>query len=183
MSVAWDLGPHDFSILRYWLDESPTSVSAVSRDCVIPGTPDVAFINLTYPSGTLAHIELAWLAPSKLRRTALVGSERMVVYDDTSPEPVRIFNSGASVRDPESFGEYQLSYRTGDIVSPRVEPVEPLLVQMQDFCRSIREGGVPRSSAPDRARGRRDDRGGRPVVRARTVPRPHPQVWRDASFP
>ena len=98
------------------------SVSAVSRDCVIPGTPDVAFINLTYPSGTLAHIELAWLAPSKLRRTAIVGSERMVVYDDTSPEPVRIFNSGASIRDPESFGEYQLSYRTGDIVSPRVEP-------------------------------------------------------------
>ena len=59
VSVAWDLGPHDFSILRYWLDESPTNVSAMSRDCVIPGTPDVAFINLAYPSGTIAHIELA----------------------------------------------------------------------------------------------------------------------------
>jgi hypothetical protein len=71
----------------------------------------------------------------------------MVVYDDMSSEPVRIFNSGASIRDPESFGEYQLSYRTGDIVSPRVEPTEPLLAQMQDFCKAIREGGVPRSSA------------------------------------
>jgi predicted dehydrogenase len=147
VSVAWDLGPHDFSILRYWLGESPATVSALSRACVLPGTPDVAFINLTYPSGAIAHIELAWLAPSKLRRTAVVGSERMVVYDDTSPEPVRVFNSGATLRDPESFGEYQLSYRTGDIVSPRVEPVEPLLRQMQDFRRAIVERIEPRSSA------------------------------------
>jgi predicted dehydrogenase len=108
--------------------------------------PDVAFVNLQYPSGTIAHIELAWLAPSKLRRTAVVGSERMVVYDDTSTEPVRVFNSGASLPDPETFGEYQLSYRTGDIVSPRVEPVEPLYRQMEDFCRVVREGGAPRSS-------------------------------------
>jgi predicted dehydrogenase len=148
VSVAWDLGPHDFSILRYWLGESPTTVSALSRDCVIPGTPDVAFINLSYASGIIAQVELAWLAPSKLRRTAVVGSERMVVYDDTSPEPVRVFDSGATLRDPESFGEYQLSYRTGDIVSPRVEPVEPLLLQLEDFCRAIRECGEPRSSAP-----------------------------------
>ncbi len=147
VSVAWDLGPHDFSILRYWLDESPTYVSALSRSCVLPNTPDVAFIHLGYPNGTIAHIELAWLAPSKLRRTAIVGSERMVVYDDTSAEPVRVFNAGATLRDPESFGEFQLSYRTGDIVSPKVEGVEPLLVQMEDFVRAIREDGEPRSSA------------------------------------
>ena len=109
--------------------------------------PDVAFVNMRYSSGTIAQIELAWLAPSKLRRTAIVGSERMVVYDDTSGEPVRVFNSGASLPDPESFGEYQLSYRTGDIVSPRVEPVEPLYRQMEDFCRAVREGVEPRSSA------------------------------------
>ena len=147
VSVAWDLGPHDFSILRYWLGESPTLVSALSRACVIPGTPDVAFINLSYPSGTIAHIELAWLAPSKLRRTAIVGSERMVVYDDASPEPVRVFNSGATLPDPESFGEYQLSYRTGDIVSPRIDGVEPLYRQMEDFCRAVRERVEPRSSS------------------------------------
>jgi predicted dehydrogenase len=147
VSVVWDLGPHDFSILRYWLGESPATVSAMSRSCVIPGTPDVAFVNMQYASGAIAHIELAWLAPSKLRRTAVVGSERMVVYDDTSGEPVRVFNSGASLPDPESFGEYQLSYRTGDIVSPRVEPVEPLYLQMEDFCAAIHEGREPRSSA------------------------------------
>ena len=147
VSVVWDLGPHDFAILRYWLGESPESVSALSRACVIPGTPDVAFVNMRYPSGTIAQIELAWLAPSKLRRTAVVGSERMVVYDDTSGEPVRIFDSGATLPDPESFGEYQLSYRTGDIVSPHVEPVEPIYRQMEDFSRAVRERVEPRSSA------------------------------------
>jgi predicted dehydrogenase len=83
--VAWDLGPHDFSILRYWLDETPSHASALSRGCIIPNTPDVAFINLEFPSGTVAHVELAWLAPSKLRRTTIVGSRKMVVYDDTAP--------------------------------------------------------------------------------------------------
>jgi len=148
VSVVWDLGPHDFSILRYWLGESPTSVSALSRACVIPGFPDVAFISLGYSSGIIAQVELAWLAPSKLRRTVVVGSERMVVYDDTSGmEPVRVFDTGANLPDPESFEEYRLSYRSGDIVSPRIESTEPLFLQMQDFCECIRESRSPRSSA------------------------------------
>ncbi len=147
VSVVWDLAPHDFSILSYWLGEPPAHVSAISRGCIIPDKPDVAFINLEYPSGTIAHVEISWLAPSKLRRTTIVGSQQMIVYDDTSPEPVRVFDSGVMFRDPESFGEYQLSYRTGDIISPRVEAAEPILLEMRDFCRAIREGGEPRSSA------------------------------------
>jgi predicted dehydrogenase len=147
VSVVWDLAPHDFSILCYWLGESPAYVSAISRGCIIPDKPDVAFINLEYPSGTIAHVEIAWLAPSKLRRTTIVGSQQMIVYDDTSAEPVRIFDSGVMFRDPESFGEYQLSYRTGDILSPRIDAAEPILLEMQDFCRAIREHVEPRSSA------------------------------------
>jgi protoporphyrinogen oxidase/predicted dehydrogenase len=146
VSVVWDLGPHDFSILRYWLGSLPDEVSAMSRDCVVPELPDVCFINLRYPSGTVAHVELAWLSPSKLRRTAIVGSKKMVVYDDTASESVRIFDSGATIPDPESFGEYQLSYRTGDIVSPRVEATEPLSLELADFGRAIREGRRPLSS-------------------------------------
>jgi predicted dehydrogenase len=147
VSVAWDLAPHDFSIIRYWLDEAPTHVSALSRCCIFPDTPDVAFIDLEFPSGTIAHVELSWLAPSKLRRTTIVGSERMVVYDDASNEPVRLFDSGVVLRDPQSFGEYQLGYRTGDIVSLHVEPAEPLYLEMKDFCAAIRSGSTPRSSA------------------------------------
>jgi predicted dehydrogenase len=147
VSVAWDLGPHDFSILRYWLDESPSHASAMSRGCVIPNIPDVAFINLEFPSGTVAHVELSWLAPSKLRRTTVVGSRKMVVYDDTSSEPVRVFDSGAILPNPETFGEYKLTYRTGDIVTPHLEVAEPLYREIEDFCSAIRTGTVPRSSA------------------------------------
>jgi protoporphyrinogen oxidase/predicted dehydrogenase len=147
VSVVWDLGPHDFSILRYWLDDLPSEVSAVSRSCLLPDVPDVSFINLRYPSGTVAHVELSWLAPSKLRRTAIVGSEKMVVYDDTSAESVRIFDSGAKIPDPGTFGEYQLSYRTGDIVTPRIEATEPLSLEVADFGKAILEGAPLVSSA------------------------------------
>jgi predicted dehydrogenase len=147
VSVAWDLGPHDFSILRYWLDETPRLVSATSRACIFPSIADVAFIALEFESGVIAHVELSWLAPSKLRRTTVVASRKMVVYDDTSNEPVRIFDSGVVPREPESFGEYQLSYRTGDIVSPNVAVAEPLSLELADFCASIRDGSTPRSSA------------------------------------
>jgi predicted dehydrogenase len=146
VSVVWDLGPHDFSILRYWLGALPEEVSALSRSCVLPDVPDVCFINMKYPSGTIAQVELSWLSPSKLRRTAIVGSDKMVVYDDTSNEPVRIFDSGVLLKDPETFGEYRLSYRTGDIVSPPVQAVEPLWLEMADFCSAIRSSSTPRSS-------------------------------------
>lgn len=146
-SVVWDLGPHDFSILRYLMGESPSRVSAVSRSCIFPDTPDVAFIALSYKSGAIAHVELSWLAPSKLRRTAIVGSKRMVVYDDTSGEPVRIFDSGAALPDPGSFGEYMLTYRTGDIVSPRIDATEPLAVELTDFAAAIRAEAELVSSA------------------------------------
>jgi predicted dehydrogenase len=146
-SVVWDLGPHDFSILRYWLGASPIEVAATARACIVPGTPDVAFVSLSYANGAVAHVELSWLAPSKLRRTAVVGSQKMVVYDDTASEPVRIFDSGVELPDPGSFGEYGLTYRTGDIVSPRVDVHEPLALELADLCRAIREVDEPRSSA------------------------------------
>jgi predicted dehydrogenase len=146
VSVVWDLAPHDFSILRYWLGETPAYVSATARACV-GELPDVAFIDLEYASGPIAHVELSWLAPSKLRRTTIVGSEKMVVYDDTSNEPVRVFDSGVHLREPETFGEFRLTYRTGDIVSPRVDAAEPLSVELKDFCQAIRKGTRPRSSS------------------------------------
>lgn len=147
VSVAWDLGPHDFSMLRYWLGETPTHASALSRSCIIPTIPDVAFISLEFASQAVAHVELSWLAPAKLRRTAIVGSRKMAVYDDTSNEPVRVFDSGVVPDDPSTFGEYQLSYRTGDIVSLHVDSDEPLGLEMKDFADAIRFGSEPLSSS------------------------------------
>jgi predicted dehydrogenase len=118
----------------------------MGRACLDGGTEDVAFISCEFDSGTVAHVELSWLAPSKLRRTTVVGSNKMVVYDDCSNEPVRVYDAGVVPRDPESFGEF-LKYRTGDIVSPHIEASEPMALQVEDFCRAIRSDTVPRSSA------------------------------------
>jgi predicted dehydrogenase len=143
VSVVWDLAPHDFSIMLHWMEEVPEWIGAVGRDSVVRGIPDVAFIDVGFPCGTLAHIELSWLAPSKLRRTVLVGSEKMVVYDDSSAEPVRVFDSGVSYQDPETFGQYQLSYRTGDILSPRMDTTEPIASELADFLAGVRRGSAP----------------------------------------
>jgi predicted dehydrogenase len=146
VSVVWDLAPHDLSILSFWLGGMPTEVTAVTRNCVLPDTPDVAFVNMRYDSGTIAHLELSWLSPVKLRRTSIVGSEKMVVYDDTSNEPIRIFDAGAELPTPETFGEFRLTYRTGDIVSPKIDATEPLALEIDDFCAAILDGTEPRSS-------------------------------------
>lgn len=143
ISVIWDLGPHDFSILLYWFGEMPSAVRAVGRDSIVRGVPDVAFVTLTFPSGLIANVELSWLAPSKLRRTVVVGSEKMVVYDDGAPEPIRVFDHGVIYQDPETFGEYQLSYRTGDIVSPRIDNDEPIALELGDFTEMVRTGEAP----------------------------------------
>lgn len=139
VSVIWDLGPHDFSILLYWLGELPTAVRAVGRDSIVKGIADVAFVTMSFASGIIANVELSWLAPSKLRRTVLVGSERMVIYDDGASEPVRLFDRGVVYRDPETFGEYHLSYRSGDILSPKIESYEPLGLELGDFVGAIRD--------------------------------------------
>jgi predicted dehydrogenase len=142
VNVIWDLAPHDISMLIYWLGESPNEVSAVGRACVGPMI-DVASIHMRFPSGTLANIEVSWLAPSKLRRTVIVGSKRMVVYDDTLPsEKVRLYDRSAVIEriSPKSFGEYQLTYRDGDLLSPYLDNTEPLLTQTNYFIDCIEHG-------------------------------------------
>jgi predicted dehydrogenase len=143
VSVIWDLGPHDFSILLYWLGGSPRSIRATGRASIVPGIADVAFVTLEFASGLIANIELSWLAPSKLRRTVVVGSKRMVLYEDGGAEPVKIYDSGVEYKDPETFGEYQLSYRTGDILSPHLSTEEPLGVQLGQFLSGVRGESFP----------------------------------------
>jgi predicted dehydrogenase len=137
-NVIWDLAPHDFSILLHWLEEMPRSVRAVGRDSMVqPGIADVAFVTMTYASGIIANIELSWLAPSKLRRTVIVGSKKIVVYDDGTPEPVRVFDH--LLVHPEASGDRHLSYRIGEIRSPPVETYEPITKELEDFARVISE--------------------------------------------
>ncbi len=146
VSVIWDLAPHDFSSIFYWLNETPARVSAMGRDFVQKGIPDVAFINLEFPGGAIAHVQVSWLSPSKLRRTAVIGSEKMLVYDDTENiEKVKIFDKGVDYKDPETFGEYQLSYRAGDVISPRLDTYEPLRKEMLHFIECCSTGTTPKT--------------------------------------
>ena len=147
VSVVWDLGPHDFSILRYWLDELPAQVSAVSRAASSPRTPT----SRSSPSLIRRARSSTPRSPGSPRASygepPSSAREKMVVYDDTSIEPVRIFDSGASLPDPGSFGEYQLSYRTGSIVSPQLAATEPLALELQNFAAAILRGEPLVSSA------------------------------------
>jgi len=146
VSVLWDLGPHDLSILNYWLDEVPIQVSARGRSFLGESLEDVAFLTLEFPSGILAQVQISWLAPSKLRRTSVVGRERMVVYDDLEPvEKVKVYDRGVD-RQPASFGEFQLTYRSGDIVSPRLDSTEPLYLECAHFLECIQTGREPDTS-------------------------------------
>jgi predicted dehydrogenase len=143
VSVLWDLGPHDFSILLYWTGLPPSTIRATGRDSIVPGVTDVAFVTMEFSSGLIANVELSWLAPSKLRRTVLVGSRKMVVYEDGTPEAVRVFDRGIDYKDPETFGEYHLSYRTGDVLAPHLSNEEPLSLQLGSFVAAIRTGEPP----------------------------------------
>jgi predicted dehydrogenase len=144
VSVVWDLAPHDLSILFYWLGEHACSVHVTGRGCIVPEIPDVAFINLKFPSGIIAEIQASWLSPVKLRRTLVVGSQKMLVYDDTeNVEKVKIYDHGVDFKDPTDYGEFQLSYRTGDVLAPKLNNVEPLWLEAQEFVAAVTEGRPP----------------------------------------
>ena len=146
--VICDLAPHDVSILLYLLDEQVTQVSASARSIFREHNPEVAFLTLTFASGVTANVQISWLAPRKVREMVFVGSKRMVQYDDTAAdESVRVFDRGMEIAEPANFGEFQLSYRSGDIIVPRVEAAEPLSLELQDFARAIHTGITPRSHA------------------------------------
>lgn len=144
--VVCDLAPHDISILLYWLDQPATLVSAAGRGLFRPDVPDTAFLTLTFAGGVTASLQMSWLAPRKVRQMVIVGSRRMVQYEDTAAdEAVRIYDRGLEPAKPANFGEYRMTYRTGDMVAPRIDAAEPLSLQFEDWAKAIRTGESPRS--------------------------------------
>jgi len=134
ISVIWDLAPHDLSMLFYWLNAEPFAVAAMGGAFVQPLISDVAFINLQFANGTIANIQTSWLSPRKLRQTTIVGSHKMLIYDDTNTmEPVKVFDRGVEFKEPETFKEFTLTYRTGDIISPHIPATEPLQLEIDHF--------------------------------------------------
>jgi predicted dehydrogenase len=143
VNVAWDLAVHDLSIMQYWLGLSPTHVGAVGRSCIRGHKLDVAFINLEYATGTIGHLEVAWMAPRKSRRMLVVGSRKMVEYVDGEATSVRVFDAGAA---PRPYEPSAVSYRNAAPVLLNLSDTEPILLQITDFRDAVQQGTTPRST-------------------------------------
>jgi len=138
-NALWSFGPHDVSVALFLLGEMPVTLSAQGRSYLQRGIEDVVFLNLMFESGVMAHVQMSWLDPHKVRRLTVVGSRQMAVFDDMQPrEKLTIYDKGVN-RPPEyrSYGE-SLTIREGDIFIPRLPNVEPLTVQFQHFIRVVR---------------------------------------------
>ncbi|MEJ0038429.1 MAG: Gfo/Idh/MocA family oxidoreductase [Gammaproteobacteria bacterium] len=141
VSVISDLAVHDFSILDYLLGEHPTAVSASGINH-FPGTPEnLAYITLFYESGTIAHVNVSWLAPVKVRNILVGGSKKMITYDDLEPsEKVKIYDKGVSFTDdPAKIHEMRVGYRTGDMWAPKLDGAEALRVEGEHFVDCIEQ--------------------------------------------
>jgi predicted dehydrogenase len=151
VNALWDLAPHDFSMLRYWLGADPVDLVARGQAYLKPGTEDVVFVTLNYPDRVLASVHVSWLDPVKVRSVTVVGDRKMVVFDDThATEKLRIYDRGADYQPREGgFAEFIAAVRDGDIVIPRLEQREPLREQLEHFVDCINTGKRPIASAED----------------------------------
>ncbi len=152
VDVLWDLAPHDVSIMLFLLNQAPNWISAKGTAHINPSLAEVSYLSLGFPNQVLAHTHVSWLDPSKVRRLTMVGSKKMVVFDElAAPEDqVRIFNKGASLCDNGSVGNgVHVQYRYGDITAPFIPYAEPLKRECGQFVESIENKSTPRSSGRD----------------------------------
>jgi len=149
VNALWDLAPHDIAIFNYLLDGTPQWVSAVGGKVLRNCRDDVGFISLGYPDNVLAHVHVSWADPDKAREVVVVKSDKRIVFNDLNGiEQVRVFEKGVSPveHEPLNYGEFRFEIRDGDIISPRIEPVEPLKHQCRHFLECVRTGKRPISS-------------------------------------
>ncbi len=147
-NVLWDLAPHDISILLYLLDQKPISVTAQGIPCVFENMFDVAYMNLIFPNQIPAYIHVSWLDPCKVRRITVVGSKKMIVFNDLENEQkLKIYDKGVDAPEyTDSYGEFHCNYRSGDIIIPNIRVVEPLRQECQHFVDSILNSTQPYSN-------------------------------------
>ena len=151
INVAWDLAPHDLSIILFVTGKKPLSVNCQGKAHVSSGIEDVTNISLSFANGGFATIQSSWIDPRKVREITIIGTKKMIVYDDTEPlEKVKIYDK--CVQAPphyETFGEFQYSYHYGDVLSPFVKQEEPLKVECQHFVDCVNKMIRPDSSGRD----------------------------------
>jgi predicted dehydrogenase len=150
VNALWNLAPHDISILIHLLGMEPVAVSACGVAYLQQGIEDVVFVNLAFPGKVAAHVHVSWLDPNKVRRMTVVGSRKMIVYDDVAEAKLRIYDKGITrtgpadpVRQPDDFAAFQLVQRAGDVLLPHIEFTEPLLLECRHFIECVRERRRP----------------------------------------
>jgi predicted dehydrogenase len=144
VDVLWDLAVHDLSIMSYVLNDRPYAVSATGLSHV-PGRPEnIAYLTLFFESNLIAHINVNWLAPVKVRQTLIGGSSKMVVYDDLeASEKIKIYDKGITMSDESDIHQAMIGYRTGDMWAPKIPTLEALRLEAEEFERCIREKSAP----------------------------------------
>ena len=151
--ALWNLAPHDLSIVQYWLGEAePISVKRTAMAYVQQEIEDVSFLNIKYPNNILVNIHVSWLDPQKVRRMTVVGSEKMVVYDDLSENKVTLFDKGidrmailGENMDFDQIDSNSFNHRSGSIKNIEIDWEEPLKIEIDHFAESILQGSICRT--------------------------------------
>jgi predicted dehydrogenase len=145
VDVIWDLAVHDLAIMDYILPSAPTAVAATGINHVFGGTENLAYITMFFEENVIAHVNVNWLSPVKVRRTLVGGSKQMIVYDDMEPsEKVKVYDKGITVNgSADSLYQALVGYRSGDMFAPQLDVSEALKVEIQHFAECIRTGAEP----------------------------------------
>ena len=150
INALWNLAPHDISILNFIIDSMPLKVKAWGGSFLKDGHEDLAFINLTYPDNIIANVHVSWLDPLKVRDTVIVGSKKMVLYDDVDSEArIKIYDKGADKlghhNTPGGFGEFQIKLRAGDLLVPKIDMTAPLKEECRHFVYCVLNNKRPKT--------------------------------------
>ena len=145
VNVAWDLAPHDISVMDYLIGRSAESIVATGSDHVGNGLEDVAYVTVFYPDNIIAHIHVNWLSPVKIRQTQISGTKKMIVWDDNSPsEKIKVYDKGIEVvQTSDQIYNTLIQYRTGDMYCPKIPQTEALAVELAHFAECIETGSKP----------------------------------------
>jgi predicted dehydrogenase len=143
VSVIWDLAPHDLSIMDYLIKREPEAIVATGEKH-LNGVEDVAYITVYFPGSIIAHINVNWLSPVKIRTTLVGGQKKMLVWNDlVADEKVRVYDKGVDITSGEGLRDILVSYRTGDMWAPQVQQLEALRVELDYFAQCITDGKTP----------------------------------------
>src|SRR3989442_13567986 len=143
VNVVWDLAPHDLSIMDYVIQEKPEAIIATG-EAHLNGLVDIAFLTIYFPGNTIAHLNVNWLSPVKVRTTLIGGEKKMLVWNDLEvDEKIKVYDKGVQMSNSQDLYELLVSYRSGDMWAPRVDQAEALRVELAYFIECVTKGQIP----------------------------------------